>query len=212
MHTKDQCSANALHCPTRSVDKHTKRLAFATISNLINGESSIQLRVDELVSSLGLTIFTIIWNSANGGSSIQLLVDELARKVVSDYRRSICSFAALVSKPLRPMAPGTRAADESFITLTLELNDFHQSKPLQYFYLRPTALQALPIIIIPDALDILNDDAHVASLNQTLLDSLAVMSFNRCSIYIYAPQLIRRCCRCLRLSLAEPSPCEFDPL
>ncbi|EJK53954.1 hypothetical protein THAOC_26507 [Thalassiosira oceanica] len=56
------------------------------------------------------------------------------------------------------MAPGTRAADESFITLTLELNDFHQSKPLQYFYLRPTALQALPIII-PDALDILNDDA-----------------------------------------------------
>ena len=55
------------------------------------------------------------------------------------------------------MAPGTRAADESFITLTLELNDFHQSKPLQYFYLRPTALQALPIII-PDALDILNAD------------------------------------------------------
>mmetsp|Transcript_14184 Transcript_14184/g.33153 ORF Transcript_14184/g.33153 Transcript_14184/m.33153 type:complete len:91 (+) Transcript_14184:285-557(+) len=90
------------------------------------------------------------------------------------------------------MAPGTRAADESFITLTLELNDFHQSKPLQYFYLRPTALQALPIII-PDALDILNDDASVASLNQTLLDSLAVMSFNRCSISIYAPQLIRRC-------------------
>ena len=57
-----------------------QRLAFATISNLINGESSIQLRVDELVSSLGLTIFTIIRNSANGGSSIQLLVDELARK------------------------------------------------------------------------------------------------------------------------------------
>ena len=56
-----------------------QRLAFTTISNLINGESSIQLRVDELVSSLGLTIFTIIWNSANGGSSIQLLVDELAK-------------------------------------------------------------------------------------------------------------------------------------
>ena len=31
-----------------------QRLAFTTISNLINGGSSIQLRVDELVSSLRL--------------------------------------------------------------------------------------------------------------------------------------------------------------
>ena len=90
-----------------------QRLAFATISNLINGESSIQLRVDELVSSLGLTIFTIIWNSANGGSSIQLLVDELARSLRLSPLHMHVVVAALVSKPLRPMAPGTRAADES---------------------------------------------------------------------------------------------------
>jgi len=121
-----------------------QRLAFATISNLINGESSIQLRVDELVSSLGLTIFTIIWNSANGGSSIQLLVDELARSLRLSPLHMHVVVAALVSKPLRPMAPGTRAADESFITLTLELNDFHQSKPLQYFYLRPATLRRCP--------------------------------------------------------------------
>ena len=41
--------------------------------------------------------------------------------------------------------------------LPLELDDFHQSKSLQYFCMRPTTYQALPIII-PDALDILNAD------------------------------------------------------
>ena len=124
-----------------------QRLAFTTISNLINGESSIQLCVDELVSSLGLTIFTIIWNSANGGSSIQLLVDELAK---SRLRLSPLNMWLLQLSFQNLYAPWHQVQEllmkVSLRTLTLELNDFHQSKPLQslqYFYLRPTTHQAL---------------------------------------------------------------------
>ena len=76
---------------------------------------------------------------------------------VSDYRRSM---QALVSKPLRHMAPGTRTADENLhkignIVLPLELNGFHPI--VAVFLSTPHNSQALPIII-PDALDILNAD------------------------------------------------------
>ena len=83
-------------------------------------------------------------NSVNGGSSINFLVDELVRSLRSDYRRSM---QALVSKPLRPMAPGTRTADENLhkignIVLPLELNGFHPI--VAVFLSAPHNSQALP--------------------------------------------------------------------
>ena len=62
------------------LSQYIQRLAFSIVSNLINDGSSI-LFVDELVSCLGLTIFATISNSINGGSSIQLHVDELVRSL-----------------------------------------------------------------------------------------------------------------------------------
>jgi len=135
-----------------------QRLAFTTISNLINGESSIQLCVDELVSSLGLTIFTIIWNSANGGSSIQLLVDELAK---SRLRLSPLDMWLLQLSFQNLYAP------------------WHQVQEL----LMKVSLRSL----------------------SSSTTSISPNRCSHCSISICAPQLIRRCCRCLRLSLAEQS-------